>query len=193
MSFWTDLRLPAEHELLIGFYDLTGFMPFVERAAPMEVLAAMAGYFAFTGKIVHAAGGRLIKTMGDAGLAAFPAAATDDGVRAFEAVQQDGDAWLVRQGYRGRAHLKLHVGPVAVGLVGAPGEERLDVYGKTVNVAAVLESHGLAMTPAVFRRLPLGTRTRFKKHTPPVTYVALEDAHGAYRARSGGSGSLSTS
>jgi hypothetical protein len=23
MSFWTDLRLPCEQELLIGFYDLT--------------------------------------------------------------------------------------------------------------------------------------------------------------------------
>ena len=25
MSFWTDLRMPTEQELLIGFYDLSGY------------------------------------------------------------------------------------------------------------------------------------------------------------------------
>lgn len=183
MPFWTDLHVPAEHDLLVGFYDLTGYMAYSDRAPALEVLAAMTGYFALTGRILHEAGGQLIKTMGDAGLAAFPAEAIDVGVLAFEAVQQDGDAWLANQGYRGRAFLKLHVGPVAVGMVGAPGEERLDVYGKTVNVAATLESRGLALTPEVFRRLRPETRARFKKHTPPVTYIGLEEAHGAYRAR----------
>jgi adenylate cyclase len=192
MSFWTDLRPPAEHELLIGFYDLTGYMAFAERSAPLQVMAAMAGYFTFTGRILDAAGGRLIKIIGDAGLAAFPAEATDDGVRALAAVQEDGDAWLVSQGYRGRACVKLHVGPVAVGLVGAPGDERLDVYGNTVNVAAVLESHGLAMTAAVFRRLSPRTRARFKKYTPPVTYIARAEALSAYRERYEGTGSSST-
>jgi hypothetical protein len=26
MSYWTDLRAPSEQELLIGFYDLTGYI-----------------------------------------------------------------------------------------------------------------------------------------------------------------------
>jgi len=26
MSFWTQLRMPTERELLVGFYDLAGYM-----------------------------------------------------------------------------------------------------------------------------------------------------------------------
>jgi hypothetical protein len=33
------------------------------------------------------------------------------------------------------------------------------------------------MTPPAFRALSPETRKMFKKHTPPVTYIALEDSH----------------
>src|SRR5262245_17419443 len=94
MSYWTDLRLPTEHELLVGFYDLSGFMRYAERAEPRELLELMTGYFALTGQIVGAAGGRLIKTLGDAGFAAFPGALADAGVHAFRTVQKEGRDWL---------------------------------------------------------------------------------------------------
>jgi len=175
VSFWTELRAPAERELLIGFYDLTGYMRHADQAEPRRLLDLMAGYFALTGRILVDAGGRLIKTFGDAGLAAFPAALVDAGVLAFQAVQRDGDTWLARHDCASRAIVKLHLGPVAIGPVGSPGDERLDVYGKTVNVAATLASTGLAMTPAVFRRLSPATRTCFKKHTPPITYIDSDD------------------
>jgi class 3 adenylate cyclase len=175
MSFWTDLRAPSEQELLIGFYDLTGYMRYAETAEPSRLLELMAGYFALTGRIIAAAGGRLIKTLGDAGLAAFPAAAAGAGVEAFQQVRNEGRDWLAERGWQCRTIVKLHLGPVAIGRVGSPGEEILDVYGKTVNVVASLDSTGLAMTPAVFRSLPAEARTRFRKHTPPVTYIAADD------------------
>jgi class 3 adenylate cyclase len=175
MSFWTELRMPAERELLVGFYDLSGFMRYAETAEPQHLLDTMAGYFALTGQIVKEAGGRLIKTLGDAGLAAFPAETVDAGVRAFQSVQARGSAWLGERGYKSRVIVKLHLGPVAIGPVGSPGDEIIDVYGKTVNVAATLSSTGLAMTPAVFRSLQPDTRKLFKKHTPPITYIDAED------------------
>jgi len=175
MSFWTELQLPTERELLIGFYDLFGWMRLTDRVEPARLLETMAGYFTCTGRIVEEAGGRLIKTIGDAGLAVFPAELVDAGVLAFQAVQSQGDAWLAEQGIASHAIVKLHLGPVAIGLVGGPGREIVDVYGKTVNVAATLSSTGLAMTPAVFRRLAPATRTLFKKHTPPITYIDLDD------------------
>ena len=67
------------------------------------------------------------------------------------------------------------LGPVAIDLVGSPGEEIIDVYGKTVNVAATLPSSGLAVTPAVFRSLQAETRKLFKKHTPPISYIDADD------------------
>lgn len=175
MSFWTELRLPTERELVVGFYDLTGYMRFANQQEPQDLLALMSGYFAFTGRIVHDADGRLIKTIGDAGLVAFPAEGVEAAVGAMQAVQSEGDAWLAAHGCKSNAIVKLHLGPVAIGKVGAPGAEVLDVYGKTVNVAATLQSTGFAMTPAVFRRLPPAARTAFKKHTPPVSYIEATD------------------
>jgi len=175
MSYWTDLPVPTERELVIGFHDLTGFMRQADKAEPLDLLALMAGYFGLTGRIVEDAGGRLIKTIGDAGLVAFPADGVDAAVRAMQAVQAEGDAWLAQHDFKSAAIVKLHLGPVAIGKVGAPGHEVLDVYGKTVNVAATLQSTGFAMTPAVFRRLSPSARTAFKKHTPPISYIDADD------------------
>ncbi|HYX01410.1 MAG TPA: adenylate/guanylate cyclase domain-containing protein [Reyranella sp.] len=175
MSYWTDLRTPTEQELLIGFYDLTGYMRYAEAAEPRPLLDLMAGYFGLTGGLIADAGGRLIKTLGDAGLAAFPEAATAAGVACFQRLRREGADWLAARGYQSRVIVKLHLGPVALGQVGGPGAEILDVYGKTVNVAAQLDSKGLAMTPAVFRSLPAEARQAFKKHTPPVSYIDCDD------------------
>jgi class 3 adenylate cyclase len=182
MFFWTELRVPTEHELLIGFYDLTGYMRYADKAEPRPLLDLMAGYFHLTGQILADAGGRLIKAMGDAGLAAFPAELVDAGVLAFQSLQRQGDAWLAGQGYKTHAVVKLHLGPVAIGMVGGPGLEIVDVYGLTVNTAAQLPSTGLAMTPTVFRRLAPATRQLFKKHTPPVSYICVEDSRPRQRA-----------
>jgi class 3 adenylate cyclase len=176
MSFWTELRMPTEQELLVGFYDLAGYMRHAEKTEPQELLATMAGYFALTGQIVSDAGGRLIKTLGDAGLVAFPGEAADAGVAAVRAVQAEGREWLGKRGFRTSIVVKLHLGPVAIGRVGSPGEEIIDVYGKTVNVAAALPSAGLALTPAVFRSLRPETRKLFKKHTPPISYIDAGDS-----------------
>lgn len=174
MSFWTELRVPTEHELLIGFYDLSGF--YAEQTEPQKMLSTMTGYFALTGQIVKDAGGRLIKTLGDAGLAAFPAELADAGVRALQSVQTKGGDWLAHHGSKCHTIVKLHLGPVAIGRVGSPGDEILDVQGKTVNIAAALPSTGLAMTPAVFRSLQPATRKLFKKHTPPIIYIDAADS-----------------
>ena len=175
MSFWTELRIPTERELLVGFYDLAGYMHHAEKTPPQELLATMAGYFALTGQIVGDTGGRLIKTLGDAGLVAFPAEAADTGVAALRSVQSAGREWLAKHGFRTSIVVKLHLGPVAIGRVGSPGEEIIDVYGKTVNVAATLPSTGLTVTPAVFRSLQAESRKLFKKHTPPISYIDAGD------------------
>ena len=60
MSFWTDLRLPCEQDLIVGFYDLTGYMRFAEASEPRPLLDLMAGFFTLTGSIVQQAGGDAI-------------------------------------------------------------------------------------------------------------------------------------
>ncbi|MCD6074602.1 MAG: hypothetical protein K0Q70_1485 [Rhodospirillales bacterium] len=174
---WHDIAEPTELDLLVGFYDLSGYQKLCTRLPARDILDAMIGYFDLTGRIIADANGILVKTMGDAGLVAFPAEEADRGVAACLRVKSDGEAWLARNGINSRATFKLHLGPVACGRVGAPGHAIFDVYGQTVNTAATLESNGFAMTPQVFRALNAETRKLFKKHTPPVTYIAVTEQH----------------
>ena len=175
MSYWTDLRTPTELELVVGFYDLVGYTRFSERTDPLTILNLMTGYHSLVGKIVQDGGGAYIKAIGDAGLFVFQGEQADQAVESSDALLDQGDAWLAEHGYPHSARLGLHAGPMAVGLIGAPGEERLDIIGKTVNIGARLVTHRMTVTPAVFRKLSPENRKRFKKHTPPVSYIGIDD------------------
>ncbi len=154
MSFWTELRPPTQCEALIAVTQCGWLSQYAQKVGSLDsVFTIMAGYFALTGQIVTAAGGKLIKTLGDDALVVFPAAVVDDGIMALRRVRHDGREWFVRQGYDSRVIVKLDFGPVVLGCVGSPGEEHLDVFGKPVAGAFMLASTGFALTPAVFRSL----------------------------------------
>lgn len=74
-----------------------------------------------------------------------------------------------------RAEVPLHFGTVIAGPFGAVGDKRSDVIGKAVNVAAMLDSTGVTLSVEAFRKLGPDLRARFKKHTPPITYIGLQD------------------
>lgn len=97
MSYWTDLRLPTERELVVGMYDLTGYTVYCERTAPSRALDVMARYCSLVGEIIHRAGGLLIKPIGDAGLFAFPGDQADIAVGAVKELQRVGDPWLASE------------------------------------------------------------------------------------------------
>jgi class 3 adenylate cyclase len=175
MSFWDELHLPGEYELVVGFSDLNGFQRFTEQARPLDVMAMLKGHFTLTAKIIESAGGRLFKAIGDAGLFGFPIDRVDDAVEACFAVQRECEAFLANAGFHTRVVMKLNVGVVAVDMLGPPGRETLDVLGKEVNVAASLASTGFTITPALFRRLTSSTRCHFRKHTPPISYIGVSD------------------
>jgi len=177
MSYWTDLRLPAECDLVVGTYDLTAYTIYCEHTEPLRALDVVTRYTALAARIIHDAGGWLIKPIGDAGLFVFRAENADDAVAAMQTLQAEGDSWLAAEDYKGHMRAGLHCGPVAVGRIGRYGDEQLDIIGKTVNVAtrALRPECTLALTPAVFRKLSAASRKLFKKHTPPVSYISLND------------------
>jgi class 3 adenylate cyclase len=82
---------------------------------------------------------------------------------------------MAQRGWECRLMVKAHFGTVVTGPFGAAGDKRHDVIGKAVNVAAALDATGVALSVAAFRKLGPGLRRRFKKHTPPVTYIRVED------------------
>ncbi len=141
MTPFDEFTEPTELEVLVGFFDLTGFMRLAQKPELVELLQLMAGYFELSQDIIETGGGWLVKTIGDAGLAAFPAEWTDDGVRTM--------LRLTAQDVRSEAVVKLHDGKVACGMVTG----RRDIYGHTINLAAVMESTGFAMSSQTFRKL----------------------------------------
>lgn len=175
MSYWTELRTPTERELIVGMYDLTQYTLYSLRTPELRTLEVMTGYHALAAKIIENMGGIFIKPIGDAGLFAFPIEQADDAIIAVECFLDQGDAWLAAEDYPGRARVVLDAGLVAIGRMGAQGREWLDIIGTTVNVVGSMQSFRLTMTPAMFRTLSPETRKRFKKHTPPVSYIAEKD------------------
>lgn len=175
MSFWTDLRTPAQHEMLVAVYETHWLTQYAEAGSLDQVWEIMSGLFALTGTIVAQAGGRQIKTLGDNGLAVFPIDTADTATRALLDLKTQAEDWLAQRGYRSRIHLKADIGPVAIGRIGTPGEEILDVFGRPVATAFTMPSTGIAITAPLFRQLDEETRKLFRKHTPPVTYIGVED------------------
>jgi class 3 adenylate cyclase len=125
-------------QVTLMFTDLKGSTALYERIGDARAYHLVREHFAFLGDIVRAAEGAIIKTVGDAVMAAFPDPAA--AVRAALAVQQrvaafnaahaaasGGEAIVIKLG--------LHRGPcIAVTL-----NDRLDYFGSTVNLAARLQ------------------------------------------------------
>jgi adenylate cyclase len=137
-------------EAVIWYCDLRGFTRASDRLPRDAVIALLNDYFGEMGTAVSAAGGEILKFMGDAMLAIFPienpaarretaaraAAAAAAVTRAIETVNQ-------ARGARGelaiRFGLALHVGEVMFGNIGASARLDFTVIGPAVNHAARLE------------------------------------------------------
>ena len=124
--------------------DLRGFTALSDRRPSHEVTGLLDAYFERVTRAIHHHGGEVLKFIGDAVLAIFPAAddpseACARALRAAREVVADMDAWN-----RGRDEplllgIALHVGEVFYGNVG--GHDRLDftVIGAAVNEVCRLE------------------------------------------------------
>lgn len=172
-----DLPARAEMQLLIVFADLTRFTAMSRQVADPDLADTVDAFYQMVVSRVAAAGGRVVKFMGDAALIVFPEDGVDEGVEALLDLKQSIDAWMAGLGWECRLHVKAHFGQVVAGPFAGPGEPRFDVLGKEVNAAALLDSTGVALSVAAFRKLSPALRKRFKKHTPPVTYIRTEDPH----------------
>ncbi len=171
-----DLSARTELSLLIALCDLTRYTQHTRDSADADVAQTMEDYYQQVSTLIRARGGRVVKFMGDAALIVFPEELADEGVRALLDLKRDIEAWLDEIGWDSRLVVRVHFGSCIAGPYG--DERRFDVIGGAVNTTARLPSGSYALSTQAFRRLAPETRKRFKKHTPPITYIREEDRHG---------------
>ena len=163
-------------EALIGCADLTRFAE-IARGEPLAVLRALVQRLAETSAAtIEPTSGQIIKYIGDAVLVAFPAEAADQGVRALLELRSRLLAAFASRGLG--VTLTAHVGEVVVARM--KPFSQVDVFGEAVNTAFTMDRRThrgrLLISPQAFRRLAPETRARFHRHTPPIVYVAEDDA-----------------
>jgi adenylate cyclase len=163
----------TETALLIVFADLTRFMVNSRRTPDGTLAELLDGYYRHAEDAVSTAGGRVVKFMGDAFLAVWSEERAGLGVAALPALKRDIDAWWAAKGWDSHVVIKAHFGRAVMGLFGM--EERFDVIGNEVNVAATLPARTVSLSAEAFRCLETGQRKAFKKHTPPVMYIPVDD------------------
>ncbi|MEO1091774.1 MAG: adenylate/guanylate cyclase domain-containing protein [Pseudomonadota bacterium] len=141
----------VEHvEAAVGFIDLRGSSIYAEHAPQAAVIRRLNAFFETFGEPLVAAGGEILKFMGDAMLAVFVAADHADAAdRAVAAARQGfADLVLLNEDLREAGEppiacgLALHWGEVAYGNVGTPTRLDFTVIGPAVNLAARLQELG---------------------------------------------------
>ena len=170
---------PVSTNMLVAFFDMTNYTRVTRNPeySDEDIYAFLSDYFEFVGSIVEPAGGKILKFIGDAVLIVFSEEDVDKGVQTLKRLKDEGDRWLEKRGLPCRNMGKVHFGPVAAGLLGSRENKHPDIIGATVNTTALLPSQGLTLSAQVFRKLSKETRTLFKKHTPPIIYIPVEERH----------------
>ena len=154
----------------VAFFDLSPIPQWASSDDDARVASFFVRFYELAAKHIEPAGGRIVKVMGDAGLAVFPTESAEAAIFALCDLARDArraardfglDTWLA---------VNVHVGPVVTGDFGPPGAERYDVVGKTVNIAARLGRGGVTLSAQAFRCLSPEGRQRFDKMMRPITY-----------------------
>jgi adenylate cyclase len=136
-AFFSAEALAPGVELAIGrvgllFTDLAGSTALYERAGDARAFRLVGEHFALLQAAIEAAGGALVKTIGDAVMASFPDGRT--ALLAALAIQRD-IRRLDTQGLAAPATL-VKVGVHAGACYAVTLNERLDYFGTAVNLAA---------------------------------------------------------
>jgi class 3 adenylate cyclase len=151
--------------LLIVFLDLDGYKLACEQRGDLEVADMIDDYYDRVATAARAAGGRVVKFIGDAALIVFPERAIDAGVGMLLDLVPKIDAFMREREWACRLRAKAHFGDVIAGEFGSTGAARFDVMGREVNEATLMTTTGIAVSSAALAKLSAKTRKRVEVHT----------------------------
>ena len=157
-------------KLGVTFFDLSRFAAWSSSDQDDRVAAFLQSFYVLSSERVVGAGGRIVKFIGDAGLAVFSPDVAEEVIFALSRLSQEVRSMAREVGLDTYLNINVHVGSVITGSFGPPEDARFDILGKAVNVAARLARRGVTLSPQAFRCLSPEGRARFDKITGPVTY-----------------------
>mgnify|MGYP000954308088 CR=1 FL=1 len=160
---------PIQASLLVALCDCSRFMQSSRGRSSAELFADLNDLYLLVDDAVQAAGGLVVKFMGDAALVVFPETLADRGIMALLNLKTRVDAWLQDRPIGQSLFVNVHFGEVTIGRMGRAGT--LDVIGETVNIAASLGARGFGLSQQAFRCLTPEHRQQFHRYTPPVMYL----------------------
>jgi class 3 adenylate cyclase len=154
----------------VAFFDLSRLSEWSSTEQDEAVAGFFQEFYALAAEHIEPAGGRILKFLGDSGLAVFPTGKADQLVASLCEFASAARECARRNGFDAYLNVNVHAGSVLTGSFGAPGAERFDAIGKTVNVAARLGRRGVTLSTQAFRCLSEDARKRFQKVLQPITY-----------------------
>ena len=157
----TALSEQGEADLIVGFFDLRGFSKWCEDHTPQEIFELAAELFKRSSAYIDQAGGHLIKPIGDAGLFIFPLDHADEVVTELRAMRRHIDAWLKELDYPEMMSIKIRIGSVAPGYIKINEDQRFDIYGLTVNRAAMMKGWPFSISLELYEILNEETKAKF--------------------------------
>jgi len=146
--------------MLIVFLDLDGYKRACEERADLDVADMIDDYYDRVANAVQAAGGRVVKFIGDAALVVFPERAVDAGVGMLLDLVPKVGRHMGEHGWNCRVRAKVHFGEVIAGEFGSTGVARFDVMGREVNETALMQSDGIAISPTALAKMSANMRKR---------------------------------
>ena len=149
----TRATLARTTRATVLFADLRGYTALAERLAPAQIVPLLDEFFGVLAQDTAVHGGTVFHTAGDGMMAGFGGQEPDDdgareALRAGHSMLQNFGTvalrWRRELSIETGIGVGLHLGEVALGLLGAPGQKSTTLVGDTVNVAARLCSRARA-------------------------------------------------
>lgn len=156
MIDYKNTTTPTECELVLAVVDLARFARTAQTMSDRAVFDMLGEFYELIGNIVAEAGGTVVKFMGDAALIVFAGDAPDHAVRSLRSLRDATDDWLAAYNSALRLQIRVHLGRVACGPLGAAGDKRFDVVGREVNELFLMRGGDFALSDRLEQRLGAG-------------------------------------
>lgn len=157
--------------LVLCVVDLAGYSRASRDHSDHEIANFVDRYYLITHELITQHGGSVVKFIGDAFLAVFPAGAGSGAVAAALALQNQVRTLSAELAFPVELGANIHECEVVEGVFGAPATDQYDVVGSGVNHTFRMgNAAGLRISEEVYHQLPHQERSAWSRAEPTMTY-----------------------